>query len=570
MDDLPAEPEAKRKEPWLTRLGKRARERAGPAAPLLDVASLLAAALYLSAFVHSSWPWPAEESWARPSPTVLLLLSVLCAFAWFGIRPRSLVLPLFALLLVPLRVVGFLDDSMEAVFDRPFEAADTGRLDALINVVNDLVDKGTLALVILSTGLAFGAGIFLAKQAFTIAFNVFVQLRYRLVFVGTVAALLALEVAAGGVLAEPLAFRTLSLMTSETESESLRNRLARSVSLEATEDPLAALKQRDVYLLFVASYGALAFESPHREALGRSFDALEAKLTEDGYSVRTHRLKAPTLGGMSARSYATLIAGATVDSPSDFEVLRHEQPATLARLFAASGYGTVRVMPGVRREGPREEHAYLGFGMLYRAWELGYQGPTFGWTFVPDQYVLDLVYRKDIEEAPGPLFISYELSGSRPPWREQAPYLDDWSTIDDGSVFDEAEARRYPVEGLALDGATAAWQAAIEHSLQVLGAYLVERYPDRQKPRGRGRSRYRPADPIFIVVGDHPPVAQVSGDDASRSVPVHIVSRDEAVLEPFEARGYETGLRPGTQGPLPVEGWLPAFYDDFGRESEAP
>jgi hypothetical protein len=53
------------------------------------------------------------------------------------------------------------------------------------------------------------------------------------------------------------------------------------------------------------------------------------------------------------------------------------------------------------------------------------------------------------------------------------------------------------------------------------------------------------------VIGDHQPLASVSGAGASWDVPVHIVSADAALLRRFEAHGFTPGLLPAP-GPASI------------------
>jgi hypothetical protein len=47
-----------------------------------------------------------------------------------------------------------------------------------------------------------------------------------------------------------------------------------------------------------------------------------------------------------------------------------------------------------------------------------------------------------------------------------------------------------------------------------------------------------------LLVGDHQPTANVSGEGVSWDVPVHIISRDPQLLQRFIAQGFVAGLEP--------------------------
>ena len=63
----------------------------------------------------------------------------------------------------------------------------------------------------------------------------------------------------------------------------------------------------------------------------------------------------------------------------------------------------------------------------------------------------------------------------------------------------------------------------------MLGGFVENRAPD---------------DALMVVLGDHQPPAAVSGTDASWAVPVHIFSRNSAILQRFATAGFQTGLTP--------------------------
>jgi hypothetical protein len=55
---------------------------------------------------------------------------------------------------------------------------------------------------------------------------------------------------------------------------------------------------------------------------------------------------------------------------------------------------------------------------------------------------------------------------------------------------------------------------------------------------------------LIIVMGDHQP-AVLAAPDASRTVPVHIISRDRALVARFLEAGYLPGMIPRPDGPSP-------------------
>ncbi len=79
--------------------------------------------------------------------------------------------------------------------------------------------------------------------------------------------------------------------------------------------------------------------------------------------------------------------------------------------------------------------------------------------------------------------------------------------------------------------------------------------------------RYVDARTLLIVIGDHQPAPLITGDDASRAVPVHVISRDPALVQPFLDWGFEAGALPDTN--QPVRG-MDTFRDWFVRAFSEP
>ena len=91
----------------------------------------------------------------------------------------------------------------------------------------------------------------------------------------------------------------------------------------------------------------------------------------------------------------------------------------------------------------------------------------------------------------------------------------------------------------------AAYAQSIEYSLNSLLSY-VERYGGDHL--------------VMVFLGDHQPAPIVSGEGASRDVPVTIVAHDPAVLDRIAGWGWQDGLKPSPQAPV----WrMDTFRDRF-------
>ncbi len=67
---------------------------------------------------------------------------------------------------------------------------------------------------------------------------------------------------------------------------------------------------------------------------------------------------------------------------------------------------------------------------------------------------------------------------------------------------------------------------------------------------------------VIVVVGDHQPAELVTGPDASRDVPLHVLSSDPQILARLDDWGLTPGMVPSSDAPsLPMQ----AFRERFVR-----
>jgi hypothetical protein len=98
------------------------------------------------------------------------------------------------------------------------------------------------------------------------------------------------------------------------------------------------------------------------------------------------------------------------------------------------------------------------------------------------------------------------------------------------------------------------YRASIEYSLSSLLSY-VETYGDDNL--------------VLIFLGDHQPSPIVTGRDASRDVPISIVSRDQSVFDRISQWGWQQGLRPDTQAPVwRMDAFRNQFLTAFGPQTK--
>ncbi|MFE0443820.1 CDP-alcohol phosphatidyltransferase [Streptomyces fungicidicus] len=297
------------------------------------------------------------------------------------------------------------------------------------------------------------------------------------------------------------------------------------------------LRGKDVVFAFIESYGRAAVEDPLvAPGVTRTLDTRTAALARAGFHARSGWLTSATYGGSSWLGHSTALSGLWVDNQQRYRTVTAGDHLTLTRAFRETGaWDTVGVMPGVQKAWPEAE--WYGLDKVYDAFDLGYRGPKFSWSTMPDQYALEAFERLEHgRKRDRPLMSEIILTSSHQPWAP-IPELVGWDELGDGSVFDAIQRAGKKPAGVVADGAASKreYGRSITYSVTSLTQWL---------------ERYGTDDTVLVFLGDHQPLARVSGDRASRDVPVSVVAKDPEVLEKIADWDWTEGLRPAEDAPV--------------------
>ncbi|WP_448612611.1 sulfatase-like hydrolase/transferase [Modestobacter sp. URMC 112] len=304
------------------------------------------------------------------------------------------------------------------------------------------------------------------------------------------------------------------------------------------QDLLTDLRGKDVVVAFVESYGRVAVEgSPFSPEIRELLDDGTTTLQAAGFSSRSAFLTSPTFAGISWLAHATFHSGLWVDSQQRHDQLLTSDRFTLPAAFARAGWRTVVDVPSNRDPWP-EGRAFYGFDTDYDRHDVGYQGPTFSFAAMPDQYTLAAFERLEMAPGHAPVMAEIDLVSSHEPWTP-LPRLLDWDALGDGSVFD-----RMPADGPApseLLGDTGrvreAYARSIEYALSSLVSYVTA-FHDQDD------------DFVLVLVGDHQPAEVVTGPEATHDVPITIITGDPAVMAQTSDWAWDEGMLPGPDAPV--------------------
>ncbi|MFF9000618.1 CDP-alcohol phosphatidyltransferase [Streptomyces achromogenes] len=309
------------------------------------------------------------------------------------------------------------------------------------------------------------------------------------------------------------------------------------------------LRGKDVIFTFVESYGRSAIEDPvMAPGVDRMLDARTRALAEAGFHARSGWLTSATYGGSSWLGHSTTMSGLWISNQRRYRTVMASDRLSLTEAFRRTGaFETVGVMPGVQKGWP--EQKWYGLDKVYDAFRLGYRGPRFSWSTMPDQYALqqyqERVHGKRPTAGKGRMSLLI-LTSSHQPWAP-VPRMVDWDRLGDGSDFKAMEAAGDKAADVIADTARsrAEYGRSIEYSVTALTEWL---------------QRYGTKDTVLVFLGDHQPIARVSGNHASRDVPVSLVAKDPKLLDRIAGWHWTDGLRPAHDAPV----WrMSAFRDRF-------
>lgn len=315
---------------------------------------------------------------------------------------------------------------------------------------------------------------------------------------------------------------------------------------------LTGLRGKDVLFTFVESYGRSAIEDPE---LGPRVDAVLRKSTAAlgaaGFQARSGWLRSPVTGGGSWLAHSTFLSGLWISNQQRFRTLTSSDRTTLTGSFRRAGaWRTVGVVPGVLVTWP--EGRFFGLDHVYDGRHLGYRGPDFGWSQVPDQFALETFERREFgRRGRHPLMAEIVLTSSHYPWAP-VPRVVDWAALGDGSVFRQVRrgGRTEKEVWSSPAGVRAAYRASIEYSLTSLVDFL---------------RRYGDENTVLVFLGDHQPVPTVTANSTRRDVPVTLVAHDPRVLARLSGWGWTKGLQPAPNAPVwAMDGFRDRFLTAFG------
>ena len=342
----------------------------------------------------------------------------------------------------------------------------------------------------------------------------------------------------------PAAMRDQRQFTEASRTDPYRN--------VAPADLVSGLHGKDVVVGVVESYGRSVLADPAMAAVvDPVLDAGTAKLAAAGYHAKTGFLTSSTFGGGSWLAHASFQSGLWITSQQRYHQLTAGDRITLTSTFHDAGWQTVGVEPGNTVAWPEKD--FYEYDTVYDSRNMGYRGPRFGWSRMPDQYTLAQFQRQVYAKRQQPLMAELTLTSSHEPWTP-VPEMIDWDEVGDGSVFAEMAKRGEARGKLWKDAA----KTRIEYARSV--AYSMESLVSWAQ-------KYGDENLVLVMFGDHQPMPIVSGANASHDVPITIVAHDPAVLDRIAGWGWSDGLKPAQDAPVwRMDEFRNRFFTAYGKQ----
>jgi hypothetical protein len=217
-----------------------------------------------------------------------------------------------------------------------------------------------------------------------------------------------------------------------------------------------------------------------------------------------------------------------LSDPRRHDLLLTTGRPTLMHLFRQAGYQAFGLYHAV--SWPWPEHVHYGFDHLVDGPALGYTGPPITFWKVPDQIALarfDALHPRTADSPPRVLF--FPTITSHFPFNPVPPYQPDWTRAAGADPFDAEAVRAALAQPLDWLDMGAHYVGTVNYVYRWLAGHF---------------RRPEPRETVYVLIGDHQPTANITGEGVPWDVPVHIVSRDPALLERFRALGFTNGLWP--------------------------
>jgi hypothetical protein len=206
----------------------------------------------------------------------------------------------------------------------------------------------------------------------------------------------------------------------------------------------------------------------------------------------------------------------------------------LTHVMDRAGYFSLFSAPGTKFA-EEDWKSFYYFDQYYFEKDFDYQGPYFSFGIMPDQYLIYETWKKHLSLSQNrPDFVVFTLVSSHVPFRRVPPFVEDWHSIGDGSIYHSLPVQTFSNNWLSGGEYPEGYTASIQYVLNTVTDFIVKFITD---------------DTLVLVVGDHQPRFPISEREATFAVPVHVISKNAELIRSFEQFDFSYGLQPDQNNP---------------------
>jgi phosphatidylglycerophosphate synthase len=549
---------------WLYRTGASPRTRRGVRIAVTGVALVV---LWFDLLAPDrTWQFGLAAFVRIPVELLVLVAVALVLPPW----PRRIVATIAGILFSLLTFDKILNMAMWDEVDRSFNPLnDWSNILPAVAVVRDAIGATltNVVFVVIWIGIVVIVGALIAASIHVTA----VAARHRRGAVRGLAALtaiwglsagLALQVAPGFPVASAsatgLAVQQVQAYQAALADPRVFGQATRAPDPESTvpaSNLLTGLRGKDVIIVFVESYGQVAVQgSSFSPAIDAVLHRQNAMLTGAGWSTQSAWLTSPTFGGISWLAHSTLESGLWVDSNQRYNELLDSKRFTLSDAFRKAGWHTAADDPSDDVTW-KPGFTFYHYDDLFDKLDVGYKGPKFSYSTMPDQYTLAEFQRNELAPGHKPVMAEIDLTSSHIPWAP-LPTMVPWNKLGNGSIFDSQPAKsETPAQVVAANQTKQFYGQSIQYTMTALTSWVTE---------------LNDPNLVLILMGDHQPHTSVSGPGATHDVPISIVTRSSSVLKQMSSWHWQNGLLPAPSAPLePMDAFRNQFLNTFNSKTAA-
>jgi hypothetical protein len=464
------------------------------------------------------------------APELCMLVGLLAVCHMRGWYPNRWVCPLLALMTLPIVLLHLADLVAQLVTGRPMQPLyDLALIPALWNVVAGSIGVVPMIFLIGAVPGVILAGLFFAYRDLLASLTV-AEGRWMALGVATLVPILSLAGLPG---AQPLSQGAVAMIQDQIRRVEQGHQTQRALADALAHDPFSGvpaaqlfsfLRDHPLVVIWVESYGQSALtDSRQAPLVSARLAQLEQQLTANGFHMLSGLVDSPVLGGRSWLAHGTLRAGIRQEQPIQQGLVLASGRPSLVSALKQGGWHTFAVMPGLA--GPWPEGRIWGFDKVFNAHDLGYGGPAYGWSPMPDQALFAALDAIQPFEAK-PTYLELVLTSSHAPWTPLPPWKEEMTGLVDGSAYG-------PPDGADYTRMAQSYGQSIDYSLRAAGDWLVRSLPDNA---------------LVLMLGDHPAVGWIADPTTTgHHVPLHILSKNASLVEMARGWGLADGMVPAAQ-----------------------